>query len=248
MVAETCHATLDSPARHSRRLSLRARLMMLVIASVVPLVGFTLAREYLEYQDAVASSGQKTLELARSLSLAVEKELQARIAVLQVLALSAPLRDGDLDGFRVHAEAVVAEQFPGSNILLLRGDGQQMMNILLPPGTPLPIRPTLETIREVFTTGRPAVSNVYMGLVAARHVVSVDVPVRRADGTIAYSLSINPQIDAFFEAIRRQRLPESWVISVFDRQGVNVARNLSPERYIGQKAGAALLQRLYDRP
>jgi signal transduction histidine kinase/CheY-like chemotaxis protein len=239
---------IDAPPQRRGRFSLRARLMMLVIASVVPLVVFTLVRGYVDYQDAVASSGQKTLELTRSLSFAVEKELQARIAVLQVLALSGPLRDGDIDGFRPQADAVVAEQFPGSNILLLREDGQQVLNTLLPQGMRLPVRPNLETIRSVFATGAPAVSNTYIGAVQRRYVVSIDVPVRRADSSIAYVLSVNPQLEAFAEAIRRQRLPESWVISIFDRQGVNIARSLSPGRFVGQKAGPALLERLLTKP
>src|SRR4030088_2458131 len=91
---------IDAPLRRSGRFPLRARLMMLVIASVVPLVVFTLVRGYVDYQEAVADSGQKTLELARSLSFAVEKHLQARIAVLQVLALSGPLHDEDIERFR----------------------------------------------------------------------------------------------------------------------------------------------------
>src|ERR1700674_5493811 len=92
-------------ARRQRgRFPLRLRLMMLVVVSVIPLVVFTLARGYLDYQGAVTGAGQKTQELARSLSLTVEKELQARIAVLRVLALSGPLRGGDIDNFRAHAE------------------------------------------------------------------------------------------------------------------------------------------------
>ena len=111
-----------APPRNGR-LSLRARLMLLVVASVVPLVAFTLVRGYLDYQDAVIGAGRKTLELVRGLALAVEKQQQERIAVLQVLAQSDALRRGDLDAFRARAEGVVAELFPGSNIVLLRQDG-----------------------------------------------------------------------------------------------------------------------------
>ena len=239
--------TLGAPGQ-SGRFSLRLRLMMLVVVSVIPLVVFTLVRGYLDYQDAVTAAGIKTQELARSLSLTVEAELQARIAVLRVLALSGPLRDGDIDSFRVHTEAVVTEQFPGSNVLLLKEDGQQLMNTLLPPGASLPVRPNLETVHAVFATGRPAVSNTYVGAVARRYVVSIDVPVRRADGSIAYVLSVNPQIDAFTEAIRRQGFPNSWVVSIFDRQGVNVARSLNPEKFVGQKAGPELLKRMLTKP
>jgi signal transduction histidine kinase/CheY-like chemotaxis protein len=245
------HAVRDrtpGAPRQSGRFPLSLRLMILVVVSVIPLVVFTLVRGYLDYQGAVTGAGQKTQELARSLSLTVEKELQARIAVLQVLALSAPLRDGDIDSFRAHAEAVVTEQFPGSNIVLLKEDGHQLMNTLVPPGESLPVRPNVETVHAVFATGQPGVSNVYLGAAARRYVVSIDVPVRRADGGIAWVLSVVPQIDAFAEVIRRQVFPNSWVVSIFDRQGVNVARNLSPERFVGRKAGPGLLERMLTKP
>ena len=236
-------SALDAPQRWLR-LSLRARLMMLVVASVVPFVAFILARGYLDYREDVAAAGQKTLELTRSVAVAVEKELQARIAILQVLALSATLRSGNLEGFRTGADAVVTQQFPGSNIILLQEDGRQLLNTLVPRGAPLPVRPNLESLKQVFATGQPAISNVYTGAIGNRYVVAIDVPVRRDDGSIASVLSVNPHLDAFAEVIRRQRLPEGWVMSIFDRRGVNVARNLSPERFVGQKAGPGLLEQL----
>jgi signal transduction histidine kinase/CheY-like chemotaxis protein len=239
-------ATRTEP--RSGRLSLRARLMMLVVASVVPLVAFTLIRGYLDYRDDVANAGRKTLELARSLALAVEKQQQARIAVLEVLGLSNALQRGDFGIFRARAEAVVAEQFPGSNIVLLREDGTQVMNTLVPPGEPLPQRPNIEATKSVFATGRPAISDVYLGVATHRHVVSIEVPLRGADGSILYSLSMVPEADAFDDAMRSPGLPGSWVISVFDRQGVNVARSLGPERFVGEKAGAGLLERMLAKP
>ena len=234
----------ERQARGVRSLSLRARLVLLVVASIVPLTAFTLARRYFDYQEAVESAGQKTLALTRSLSIAVEKDLQTRIAALQVLALSGALRDGDINAFRAQVEAVVG-QFPASNVVLLKEDGQQVMNTLLPPGVPLPVRPDIEAARRVFATGQPAVSNVYRpALGTNRYVVSIDVPVKRADGSVVYALSIVPRIDVLGDAIRRQHLPEGWIASVFDRQGRNIARNIRAEQFIGQEAGPALLARL----
>ena len=227
--------------------SLRARLMMLVIASVVPLVAFTLTRGYLDYQKAVADAGRKTLELAHSLALSVEKQQQARIAVLEVLAMSSALHRGDLDVFRARADAVVAKEFPGSNIVLLRQDGTQVLNTLVPPGEPLPQRPNVEATRQVFATGSPAISNVYLGVAAHRYVVSIEVPVRGPEGSIVYSLSIVPQAEAFADAMRRQDLPSGWPVAIFDRQGVTVARNLNPERFVGEKPLPALLERLLTK-
>ncbi len=227
--------------RVRHRLSLRWRLVLLVVALVVPLLAFSLGHQYLQYREAVATTGHQTLALARSMSLVVEQELQARIAALQALTVSSPLQGGDLAGFRAQAETVVAQQFPGANIVLLKEDGQQVINTILPAGAPLPVRPNLESTRQVFATGRPAVSNLYQGAVGPRPVVAIDVPVKAADGTVIYVLSLNPRLEAFAEAIRRQQTPATWVVSVFDRRGVNIARIPNADRFVGHEASPSLL-------
>jgi signal transduction histidine kinase len=230
--------------RASGRMSLRARLLLLVFACVVPLLAFSLGSQYLQYREAVAATGQQTLDLVRSMSLVVEQELQARMVALEVLALSPTLRRNDIAAFRTEAEAVIQQQFPGSNLVLLKADGQQLMNTLLPPGAALPVRPNMEASSQVFATGLPVVSNFYIGAIGPRPVVAIDVPVKRDDGSVVYVLSTNPRLEDFAKIIRRQRLPQSWVASVFDRRGVNVARTPHPERFIGQQAGPALLSRM----
>ncbi|MGH7126035.1 MAG: ATP-binding protein [Stellaceae bacterium] len=224
-----------------RRLSLRARLVVLVVASLIPLILFTLARRYADYQDSVSASGQQTLELTRAITSAVESELRGRIAALQVLALSGQLREGNWEGFRGSAEAVIAEQFAGSNILLAREDGQQVMNTLVAPGAPLPVSPYHEAIRRVFATGRPTVTDLYRRALGGTPAIAIIVPVRAADQHVVYVLATVPPLAVFADLIKRARISDGWVLSVFDSQGVNIARNLSPERFIAEKAGQVLL-------
>jgi len=118
------------------------------------------------------------------------------------------------------------------------------MNTILPPGAALPVRSNLETTRQVVATGEPEVSNLYQGAVGRRPVVAIDVPVKRDDGTVAYVLSVNPRLDDFAEVIRQQQLPEGWVVTVYDRKGVIVARMPRPERFVGQSAGQGMLSRM----
>jgi PAS domain S-box-containing protein len=237
--------TLAAVARHRPirvPLSLRWRFVLLVLASSLPLLAFSVGVEYLRYRDDAATTGRQTLALARSMSLLCERELESRLAALQVLARSRFLPD-DLAGFRKQAAAVVAEQFPQARISLLRWDGQELVNIAIAPGEPLPIRPYLGTIRQVATTGQPAVSNVFADA-AGRPVVTIDVPVRGNDGDVAYILSLTPHLDGFARLIRHQQLPASWVVSVFDRNGVNVARVPNGEQFVGHPASPSLLRPL----
>jgi len=227
-----------------RRLSLRLRLILLVLAGVVPLLAFSLGRQYFAYQADVAETGREKLLLARGMAQAVEAALQAQIAVLQAIAQSRRLRDGDLEGFRTQAEAVVAEQYPGASIVLSARDGRPLLDTARPQGTPLPPRADAATLRQVVDTGRPAVSNVVREADSGRPAVSIDVPVKDADGRVAYVLSLRPRLEAFAGIVKRYTPPEDWVISVFDRQGVNVSRTLNAERYVGVKAGPGLIARL----
>ncbi len=207
----------------------------------MPLLAFNLGSQYLQYRDAITATGGQTLELARSMSQVVEQELTARMVALQVLATSPALRGNDIATFRAQAQAVIAQQFPGSNVILLREDGQQLVNTLVPLDVPLPARPNLDSLRQVFASGAPAVSDVYMGAVGPRLVVAIDVPVTRDDGSVAYVLSTNPALDDFGAILRRQRPPEGWLVSVYDRRGVTVARTLNPERFVGTLAGSEIL-------
>jgi hypothetical protein len=199
-------------------LSLRAHLILLVVASVLPLLAFSLSYQYIDYRATRAAAGQRALEAARGTAADVEREVQIRLSALHVLALSPTLQTGDIAVFRTQAEAVVAHELPGAAIALLAEDGQQVMNTAMPPGTPVPTR-NPENIREVFTTGQPRVSDLYQSDVLHRPAIAVDMPVKRPDGRVIDALSLNPSVDAFTEVIRRQHSPEGWLVTVFDRKG-----------------------------
>jgi signal transduction histidine kinase/ActR/RegA family two-component response regulator len=237
-------ADASDRATGRRRLSLRQRLILLVLAGVVPLLAFSLGRQYFVYEAELAETGREKLLLARGMRLAIEEALQARIAVLRAIALSRRLREGDLDGFRAQAEAVVAEQFPGATIVLVREDGQHLLSTAQPAGSPLSVRRNLATLRQVFATGQPVVSDLFRESDSAPPTVTIDVPVKDAGGRVTLVLSLKPRLEAFAEIVKRYNPPEDWVISVFDREGVNVSRSLSPERFVGQKAGENLVRRL----
>ncbi|CAH2603129.1 Histidine kinase [Rhodovastum atsumiense] len=224
--------------------SLRMRLSLLVIAALLPMVLLVGVMAGIDYQTDRAIAAQRTQEVARGLALAVEGELGARIAALRTLAGSRSLAVGDLAAFRELAEAMQRREDPGGNILLLREDGQVLMDLVLPPGVPLPVREETTTLRRVFATGEPAVSDVFAPVPARPPRVAIDVPVHRPDGSVGLVLSMIPSPGAFHGAIRRQRPPASWTVAVFDRSGVIMARQPDPDRFVGVQAPPSFLPQL----
>ncbi|MGE3647123.1 MAG: ATP-binding protein [Reyranellaceae bacterium] len=223
-----------------RRLPLQLRLILLVLACTIPLLGLGLAREYWGYRQTVDKTGEEKLQLARSLAISVDGALQRYITALEMLAETKRLREGDLDGFRKLADEVVRERFPGANLLLLREDGRMLMHTSVAPGVALPGRRDPAQLRRVFETGRPAVSDMFPGRIVGRHVVAIDVPVRDVEGRIVYVLTLNPALSGFTDVILRHDVPPSWVVTIFDRNGITVGRSPELERFFAQPAGPTL--------
>ncbi|TPG40685.1 hypothetical protein EAH89_28885 [Roseomonas nepalensis] len=226
-----------------RPFTLRRRLALLVLAVVLPLVTLNLALVYVGYRNDREVASQQALNVARALALALEGELHGRTLALEVLANSPALAAGDLDTFRTQAEALVARQAPGANILLLAESGQQLMNTAAAPGIPLPVRAYRINFERVLATGQSSISDLFFGLVVRRPVVAIDVPVPRREGERPLVLGLNPPLDAFDALIRRQKTSADWIIAVFDRAGVRVARAPDPDRFIGKPVIPELLQR-----
>jgi len=108
--------------RRRPTLSLRSRLLLLVVASVVPLIGMGVVREYWNYrakQDQVYEGLQTA---ARGLAVAVERDLQSRVTALETLATSPALQSGDLAQFDRQAEAFLARQAPDVRLGLAAPD------------------------------------------------------------------------------------------------------------------------------
>jgi two-component sensor histidine kinase len=188
------------------------------------------------------AASDRVLEVVRGMRLVLDTEMQGLTLALEVLANSQALLRGDMDGFRLNAAAFL-RKYPGQSISLASHDGQQLLNTGVPPGAPLPPRINRDSIEQVFRTGKPAYSDLFLGSVTRNRIVAISVPVFRDDQVI-HEMSFNVPLGLFQRIITQQQPSPDWTMSIFDRNGVNFARVPNPEQTIGQVASPTLLPSL----
>jgi hypothetical protein len=203
--------------RNPGRLTIQARIALLVIACILPAWLLAAAVTYVSYEQDRSDFKELTLETTRGLMRLVERDLAADMASLQTLATSNWIDQRDFAAFHAQAKEVLPFT-SGYSIVLTDPSGQQVMNILRPFGAPLPRFGSMELLQRVLDTRQPVVSDVFIGGVTGRSLVAVAVPVIR-DGKGLYMLNVAIDPKHLGTLLQRQGLPPQWVVSVFDGTG-----------------------------
>jgi two-component sensor histidine kinase len=222
-----------------QKTSLPMRLALLVAGTTLPLIIFAAAIIFENYEQDRRDATQHVLETVRSIRLVLDAEVQRMTGGLQVLALTDALRNGDFGAFRPIAAGFL-EPYGKDGVVLVAGpDGRQLFSSVTMDTTGLPLRNNLDVVEKVFATGRPHYSNLFVGTVQKRLVVTVEVPVIR-DGKVIYDISFSPPIGIFQGILEKQRPSADWTISIFDAVGVNFARVPNPQETVGKRASPVL--------
>jgi signal transduction histidine kinase len=91
------------------------------------------------------------------------------------------------------------------------------------------------------------ISDLYIGGMTRRPVLSVEVPIIR-DGKVIYDLSIGLFPERKSAILRQQHLPDAWIAGVIDSMGTIIARSRDEAQFVGQKATPAFLQVISQEP
>ncbi|MBC5763943.1 sensor histidine kinase [Ramlibacter albus] len=176
-------------------------------------------------------------EEMRTTTSAIAAKLRERFAAIErrmdKLAAEVPPGDDPQALAEFHAKASrVARELEVEVIVLVRPDGQQVVNTRVPFGSPLPHSP--EGMLKAVRTGRPAVSDLAVAPVAKVHAAGLSVPVIR-DGHIAYGLNAGLEHTNFRRLLDTVALPEGWSACIADTRRTVVAhRGGGRERPVGQ--------------
>jgi len=222
--------------------TIRSSLTLLVVACVVPASVVSALLVSYEYRREHGRLVRDSVATARAMVQAVDRDLSAISLAAEILASSPDLRTGDLRAFLAFATQTVPRRI-GNNVVLSDVTGTQLVNTLRPFGEPLPSHGNVEQLRTVFQTGRPVMSNVYIGAVLRRPVMSYDVPVFR-DGKVVYDLSLGILPEHFLALLTDQHLPSDWISAIFDSSGAIVSRTHEMQRFLGKRGSGALVRRM----
>jgi len=222
------------------RRPLRAYLLWLVLATLLPgVVGASLLFIH-QYEKSRSQYERNTMQTVRALVHTLDSKLMRAQAIAQTVSTYDALQEGDFA--RVHRQAREALLLagPGMTAVLRDRNGQQILNTRMPYGAPLPLDPS-DGLNDVFASGQPAISNLFISRVSHQPAASIDVPVK-IGGQVAYVLSVRIGPGYFKDMLTPKSVPDGARASVFDRNGVIFARNLSPELFVGKRVTAPLYE------
>jgi signal transduction histidine kinase len=222
---------------------LRWHLALLIAGAMLPVVvfsGFIVLRLSGQMEDAIERRLQRSAHL---ITWAFEREVTASIRTLEALAQSEHLDDGELDAFRAEALRVKQTQPSWLTVLLLDPEGQQLINVMLPQGEPLPRAHEPESLRRMIETRQPVVGDLAQGGRNRQWAFPIRVPVLR-EGRVLYVLSAAISSQALADLVGRLQPTEDVELTrtIVDRHGIIAYRTRSPERFIGAPATPIFLE------
>jgi signal transduction histidine kinase len=159
-------------------------------------------------------------------------------ASLRGIVNSEALRRGDFA--QLHREASAMDRAtPWSWTLLSNYSGTPLFNTRVPWGDPLP-EYAAPWVGQVYEAQKTRVSGYFVGLVTRNPNVSVDVPVPRAVGK-RYVVSKIFDARYFAHVFEDQAIGRGWVITIFDANGISIARNRNADELVGKPVRPELL-------
>jgi diguanylate cyclase (GGDEF)-like protein len=229
------------PMQSSASPTIRARLVMLVLACIIPPSISVAAWVSYNYNQVKKQQAMESIARARAMVSMLDRELGGIQAALAALATSPYLARRDFPAF--HRQAQQVERSLGViNIVLIDSGFQQRVNTIRPPGSPLPVESNPPT-RAVFKTSRPITTDLFFAPIMEKHAVAVAVPVLGGD-TVLYALGATIRPERLSGIFSKQRLAPGWTGAIIDSAGTVVVRNRDTEAFVGTRESPSLIRRV----
>jgi signal transduction histidine kinase/ActR/RegA family two-component response regulator len=229
--------------RRGRAVSLRGRLLLLVIVAIVPLAFMAGTALLALLGEQRRQSEQASIDLTRALGTAVETELRLTVSALQSLAALETTPGGAVpqpDTLHDLARQVLVTRPEWLAVILADPQGRVVFNTSLPPGATPNALIEPESFRTAVQTRQPTIGPLARGP-AGRDGIPVRVPVIE-NGELHFILTAVVKPEAILNVISRQRVPPDWIVSVFDARNQRVARSRDHSLHLGEPPTPSLVE------
>lgn len=217
--------------------SLRIRLLLLVLVSVVPVLGLIHYTASKQREEAAHDAQEDSLKLVRALSAENERLIESGHQLLVALARLPQVLKYDSSGCsnlfsdligKFKAFTTLAAAQPNGDVFCRGTPGAQAVNFL--------DRPYFQQVlkRRDFT-----VSDFIIGRFSKKPIVTLSYPSLDERGDVRAVLIIGLDLSWFHRIVAEAGLPEGSSVTVIDPKGVILARNPDPENLTGTSAPEA---------
>ncbi len=220
-------------------MSIRSRLVWLVIAVIAPALAFALYGTYAVYRAQSAQVDQGMKEVSRAVALAVDRELNRYATIVSTLAASPTIVRGDLRTF--HERLQQTKHAVGSSVTIFDPQGTPLADTDYAFGTPLP---SLPDFRRCKTAAQIEVSPSFRDPVSGVQSIAIRRPVMR-DGKVVYYLAMDFPVAGISALLDEQALPANWLGVILDQDHTVVARTREPDKHVGRHASADFVSQLH---
>ena len=225
--------------RRFRIRTVNAALFSLVSICVIPTIFIAIAAISYHYSQTRLAMMESSIRRVNSISATIDSTIKGVQVGLLTLGSSPHLTRRDLAGFQRQASPLVAQLSIARSIYLTDPAGQQLVNTLRPYGSPLPVTANLHLVREVVATGKPAVSDVFVGAVVGAPLVAIAVPVLE-DGAVKFVLAATLAPVELSRMLAQSHAPRNWIVSITDRRARILARTRDINTFLGRAAARDL--------
>jgi PAS domain S-box-containing protein len=223
------------------------RLLWLVVAVAVPLLGLSTLAIWRVHESDRTVQEAALLEQARSMAQLVDREFERMENGLLALSTSASLTHGDLEGVETEMRAM-STQLGGAAITLTNGDGTRLLATSWPPGVRYAGLPAGAASAAALASGQVTITDLISSHADGDPITAVAVPVFE-NGEMSHPSYV------IAAAIQRGRLGSllhlarsgsepGWAATIVDRKGVIVALSGEGGTQVGSRLRNPLLEQV----
>jgi diguanylate cyclase (GGDEF)-like protein/PAS domain S-box-containing protein len=219
-------------------LSIRSRLLGLVLATVVPFTALIAFGLYSQWRTDEAVADDRAIAEARLLAAQVDDHIGNIESLLKGVALAVSTDRSDVaknDAILSRSRDAFLAEFPGliGNILLFSLDGSDIGRSGVRTGQTPAVRDR-KYFRQVIEGQRQVVGDVMRGSITGLWKVFVARAVEDETGRPRGVLAVSIVLENFQKALKTDRLPKGTIVSIISEEGRVVARSAGSQEWVGR--------------